>query len=585
MSEFIVHACAAAAGLLGVGLSAQQRRRAARRERPEQRRLRQLGDAGFEGLLLHRDGVVVEANAAAEALLGRSRAMIVGCDMAAFVSDAFAPRLADALRETPRGPVDVEIDRPGDAPLPVELQFRPVAWDEGEAVAVALRDLTERRLAEQRLDFLAHHDGLTGLPNRLLFNDRLSQAIELSARSGHGLAVICVDLDRFKEVRDLLGHGGGDQVLAQVATRLTATLRAIDTVARLDGDQFGIIQPLVERPEQAVMLARRLVACLAEPLRTRCGHEAALGASCGIALFPSDATSANSLLRNAGTALYYAKHDGRGAWRFFEHGMDQMLQQRLALAQDLRGAIERGELELHYQPYFASGSGRLLGFEALLRWLHPVHGPLLPADFVPLADASGLIEQLGGWVLHTACTAAADDLGPLRIAVNLSPAQFPAGTLPRLVAETLQRTGLPADRLELEVTEKLLIEQPDRSLAALTQLHDMGVRLCLDDFGTGFSSLGCLQRFPFDKVKIDRSYIESLGTDDAAGAVVRAVVGLAHGLHMVVTAEGVETEAQASLLRGLQCHEMQGYLFAQPAPLAVAMQLLAEAEPAHAIES
>ena len=577
MSQILVHGCALLLGLTGVVAAAWVIHRLATRVRPDHRRLRQLGEAGFEGILLHRDGIVVDANLALEELLGRSRAMIVGRKLQEFVTPAFVCQIGAMLDEAQHGAIEVEIERPGDEPLPVELHWRVVDYEDGEATAVAVRDLTERRLAEQRLDFLSHHDGPTGLPNRLLFDDRLGQALELSSRSGSGLAVICVELDRFKQLRELLGHGGADQILAQVATRLSATLRAIDTVARLDGDEFGIIQPLVAHPEAAVSLARRVVASIAQPFLAASGHEVSLSASCGIALFPSDGASAGGLLRSATTALYYAKHDGRGAWRFFERGMDQLLQNRLMLEQDLRGAIDRGELELHYQPYFACDSGRLLGFEALLRWMHPTQGPLLPAEFVPLAESAGLIEQIGAWALSTACEAAMAAQGPFRMAVNLSPAQFPGGGLPRLVAETLERTGLPAARLELEVTERLLIEQPDRSFAALQQLHDMGVRLCLDDFGTGFSSLGTLRRFPFDKIKIDRSYIDALGSDDGALAVVQAVIGLAHGLGMVVTAEGVETEAQAALLRGLRCHEAQGYLFGHPTPVREGAGLLVAA--------
>lgn len=534
-----------------------------RREGSDEARLRQMLDASFEGLLLHRHGKVVDANRALEELLGRNRADILDRHVLEFVAPDFVPQVKDVLHYSMPSTLEVEVERPDGSCLPVELHWRLVEYRSGRAVAVSVRDLTERRMAEERLDYLAHHDGLTGLPNRLLFNDRLSQALELTARTGDGLAVMCLDLDHFRQVNELLGHQVADRVLSQVANRLSATLRAIDTVARLDGDEFGVVQPLVATPEAAVNLARRLVACVAAPYQID-GRELTLGVSCGIALYPSDGTSASTLMRNANTALYYAKHDGRGAWRFFEPGMDQLLQHRLTLGQDLRGAIERDELELYYQPFYDCADGRLMGFEALMRWQHQTMGFLPPSEFIPLAESCGLIEALGAWALETACREAARMPGELIMSVNVSAAQFPSGTLPQLVADALHRTGLPARRLELEVTESVLIDQPERALGILQDLHDQGARLCLDDFGTGYSSLSYLRRFPFDKIKIDRSFVDALGTAADADAIVRAVIDLARALRMDVTAEGVQTVAQRQALHALGCHQMQGFLLGEP---------------------
>ena len=555
-------------------LSARSGRESGHARAREDVRLRKMAEASFEGLMFHRDGIVLDANPAMETVLGRSRAMIVGRDVSEFVAPDFSEMVGRALRSSVPGTIEVEILHPDASRLPVELLWREVEYDDRKAVAVSARDLTDRRIAEERVDFLAHHDGLTGLPNRLLFDDRLAQVLELAARTGDGVAALCLDLDGFKQINELLGHQAADQLLIQVANRLTATLRAIDTIARLGGDEFGVVQPLVTQPEAAANLARRLVACISQPYRIA-GRDVSVKASCGIALYPSDGLSPAGLLRSAYTALYYAKHDGRGAWRFFEPGMDQILQQRLSLEHDLRGALQRNELDLHYQPFYDCASNTLLGFEALMRWMHPSLGPLLPSEFVQLAEQSGLIDSIGRWALETACREAALAGGTFRVAVNVSPAQFRQSEFPGLVAEILRQTGLPPSRLELEVTESLLIEHPDRALAALDALHALGVHICLDDFGTGYSSLSYLRRFPFDKIKIDRSFIEALDGSEESTAIVRAVIELARGLRMVVCAEGVETAPQYDRLRDLKCHQVQGYLFARPMPAVDAIDLLA----------
>ncbi len=540
----------------------------------ESDRLRKLTDAAFEGLLFHREGIVLDANPAMEAVLGRSRDMILGHPVSEFVAPDYCDLAARALCASAAGSIEVEVLQPDARRLPVELLWREVTYDNQPAVAVSARDLTTRRIAEERHDFLAHHDGLTGLPNRLLFDDRLGQVLEMAARTGEGVAVMCLDLDRFRQINEQLGHQAADQLLIQVANRLTANLRAIDTIARLGGDEFGVVQPLVLSPEAAANLARRLVACIGQPYIVA-GSEVRVKASCGIALYPSDGTAPSIILRNAYTALYYAKHDGRGAWRFFEPGMDQILQQRLSLEQDLRSALERHQLDLHYQPYFNCATNALVGFEALLRWLHPELGPLTPAQFVPLAEQTGLIEQLGRWTLETACREAAMAGGTFVVTVNVSPSQFRQTGFADVVAETLAATGLPAQRLELEVTESLLLDHPDRALAAVDALHAMNVRVCLDDFGTGYSSLSHLRKFPFDKIKIDSSFVAALDGTATPTALVRAVIDLARGLGMLICAEGVETAAQERILRDLQCHQLQGYLFARPMPAVDAIELLA----------
>ena len=371
-----------------------------------------------------------------------------------------------------------------------------------------------------------------------------------------------LDLGRFKAVNDLLGHEAGDQLLIEVGQRLLETLRASDTLARLSGDEFVIIQPLVQQAREAAALARRVVEALSTPFEIF-GHPAEISVSIGIAVFPQDGASPTELMHNADTAMYRAKQDGHGTYLFFEPAMDRQIQERRQLEQDLRRAITRGEFVVYYQPLFECEAKTVSGFEALLRWQHPSRGMISPSEFIPLAEECGLIHTLGRWVLET--PAGKPPLGrPHRIAVNLSPVQFRQPDLPQLIAETLARTGLPPERLELEITEGVLIDNPDRAIAVLTALKALGTNISLDDFGTGYSSLSYLRRFPFDKIKIDQSFVKGLGEDDEARAIVQAIVALGRSLRLSVTAEGVETEGQLAQLRLLRCNQVQGFLLGRP---------------------
>ena len=537
----------------------------------ETQRLRQLADSSLEGIFIHRGGIVLDANQAMCRIAGRSLDDLIG----RHVLECVAPGSADLVRQRLQTPerlqasnadlVEIELIRADGATLAVEILARPIEHDGGEAVVVAVRDLSDRKRAEAKIRHLAHHDGLTGLPNRFLFNDRLAQALELAGRGETAVAILCIDLDRFKYVNDLLGHDGGDRLLVLVAERLRATVRGVDTVARLGGDEFAIVQPLAENARAAASLSQRIIENLTEPFQID-GHELEIGASIGIANYPTDGQAGALLLKNADTALYRAKQDGGSRFCFFEAGMDLKLRERRSLEQDLRHAIDRGEMELHYQPLFDCASTEIEGFEALLRWTHPVRGRVPPKDFIPLAEESGLILPIGNWVLKSACAEAASWRRPLRVAVNLSPAQFRQSDLASRVAEILARTGLPAHRLELEVTEGVLIEDTEHALETLGELKSQGIRISLDDFGTGYSSLSYLLRFPFDKLKIDRSFVEASGAEGNAGAIVGAIVALARSLRVSVTAEGVETEAQLEMLRATQCDEVQGFLLGHPVP-------------------
>ncbi len=408
-----------------------------------------------------------------------------------------------------------------------------------------------------RIAFLAHHDALTGLPNRRLFHDRLELAVAQAAR-GVDVAVLCLDLDRFKAVNDTLGHPVGDKLLQEVARRLAACLREGDTLARLSGDEFAVLQIGVARPEDAALLAHRIVRVIGEPYEVE-SHRVVIGTSIGIAVTPRDGTSVDTLLKNADTALYRAKAEGRGIYRFFEQEMNAELQARRMLELDIRRAIEESQFEIHYQPLINLASRRISGFEALLRWPHPERGMVAPAEFIPVAEDTGLIITLGAWVIREACIEAAGWPEHVKIAINLSPAQFRNEDLVGIVGQALVASGLEPSRLELEITESVLLQPDDPNLMTLHRLRQMGVRISMDDFGTGYSSLSYLRSFPFDKIKIDRSFVQGLSLDGGSVAIIRAVTGLSRSLGITTTAEGVETDEQLHCLVREGCHEVQGY--------------------------
>ena len=442
----------------------------------------------------------------------------------------------------------------------------------GRTVAVrgVCQDITERRAAAERIHRLAHHDALTGLANRMLLYERLSDAIARARRADGTLAVLCLDLDGFKAVNDLHGHAAGDRLLREAAARLGRSVRETDTVARLGGDEFVVLQTDPAQPAAARALAERLVAALAEPYELGVGDaQGAVTASIGVALFPGDGDDPDALLHNADTALYRAKWAGKNGSAFFQPEMDRELRERRVLERDLRHAVARGELALAWQPLSAvSGNGRVTGFEVLLRWQHPERGLVPPDLFIPVAEACGAIGAIGAWVLREACHEAARWAAPLRVAVNVSPLQAQQGeAFAEMVEGALAASGLAPARLELEVTEGVLIREGNRVLAALRRLKARGVRVALDDFGTGYSSLATLRAFPFDKIKIDRSFVTGIAADGQDAAIVRAVLGLARGLGLPVVAEGVETETQLKSLREAGCEEVQGWLIGRPAPI------------------
>ena len=433
-------------------------------------------------------------------------------------------------------------------------------------------DITEQRRNEARIAHMAHHDALTDLANRVLLRERLEETLERRSRDDQ-VAVLCMDLDRFKEVNDTLGHPMGDALLQAVARRLRGCIRESDIVARLGGDEFAILQPGVPQPAGADALARRIIEAISMPYDLD-GHQVVLGTSVGIAVAPEDGTEPDHLLSHADLALYRAKGDGRGTFRFFETGMDAAAQARRKLELDLRTALSTGAFELYYQPLFDLDRSEVSGFEALLRWNHPERGLMMPDDFIPLAEETGLIVPIGAWVLRQACSEAAGWPEQVKVAVNLSAVQLNTANLTELVFGALGASGLAASRLELEITESALLDNSEAAFATLRRLRDTGVRISLDDFGMGFSCLSYLRRFPFDKIKIDKSFIRDMGSDRQSVAIIQAVIGLGASLEMATVAEGVETRDEFDCLRAFGCTEVQGYYISRPRPAGEVAELL-----------
>src|SRR5882724_1530839 len=437
----------------------------------------------------------------------------------------------------------------------------------GGGWVATFEDITEWQQAQEQISHMARHDALTNLPNRTLFREQLEKALRLAKRSDQ-LAVFCLDLDHFKEINDTLGHPVGDALLREVARRLGECVTEHDTVARLGGDEFAIVQFCSDCDPSAVsLLASHIVEKIAAPFDIG-GHQLVVGVSIGISLAPEDGKNPDELLKKADLALYRAKADGRGTYRFFETGMDARAQARRVLELDLRAALQRKEFEVYYQPIRDVASDEVVAFEALVRWNHSLRGMISPVNFIPLAEETGLIVQLGDWVLRQACTDAAGWPRDVDVAVNLSPVQFKNPNLVLSVKAALLASNLPAHRLELEITESVLLQNSETTLAVLHELRGFGVRISLDDFGTGYSSLSYLRSFPFDKIKIDRSFVTDLATREDSMAIVRAVTGLGKSLGIVTTAEGVETDAQFDLLRREGCTQAQGFLFSRPRPAA-----------------
>ncbi|MBB3290833.1 MULTISPECIES: EAL domain-containing protein [Rhizobium] len=519
--------------------------------------LRGFVNASLEGLLIVRDGRIIDANERFFAISGWSAQQVTGVAPEAFLTLDMEAHADAAI------PLETTLSGSDGKSIPVETVRRSITYRGHECSVLVVRDLTERRQAQQMIEHLAHHDILTDLPNRSLFDQRMRQALQVADRKGGEVAVFCLDLDRFKAINDVFGHAEGDRILCKVAGILQHIIEEGDTVARLGGDEFAIIQPKRQQPAGATRLAERILAEFAMEM-DMARDPTAVGVSLGIAIYPRDGASAEQLYANADTALYRAKRAGRGHACFFDAEMDKAVRMRRQLENDLRQAILRRQLFLEYQPIYDVGSDSVSGYEALLRWAHPDRGLIDPETFIPIAEESGSIVAIGEWVLQQACQEAMRWSEPANVAVNLSPLQFMIPTLYDQIEGILRRTGLEPRRLELEITEAALMRERAVVIATLQRLHRLGVRVVMDDFGTGFSSLSNLRAFPFDKIKVDRSFTGALEHDPAARSIVRAIIGLGHSLNMPVVTEGVETETQRRIVIEEGCAQLQGIFFGKP---------------------
>ena len=527
-----------------------------RRNHAEEQRMRDLVNAAVEGLVVCRDGRIVTANASFLALADSSLDDLAGAEFCSLVS--VDPHLPSPDTK------EAFILRPDRTRLPVEVIERQIDYEGQPHTVFALRDLRERRQAEADIRHLAMHDPLTNLPNRRAFTERVEQEIEAHGTGENGvLALLCLDLDRFKEVNDLFGHAAGDAMLQRVADTVSGILAPGQMIARLGGDEFAILLPRLAEPAAAEAVADAILAAFRES-NSSAENEGLMSTSIGIALCPQDATTAEQLVSNADTALYCAKSDGRDAWRRFDPGMGHEVRSRRVMEHELRHAISRNQLRLVYQPQKRLDTGETIGFEALLRWKHPEQGNISPAVFVPVAEDSGAIIAIGEWVLEQACEAATKWQDSITIAVNVSAVQLHSADFAQTLHQILVRTGLSPQRLEIEITETALVRDMGRALSTLRRIKALGVKVAMDDFGTGYSSLSNLRAFPFDKIKIDGSFIRSVDTNPQAATIVKAVLGIGRGLGLPVLAEGVETSEELAFLSKELCQIGQGYLLGRP---------------------
>ncbi len=548
-----------------------------KRSEEEAERLSALANATFEAIVITVAGCVVDGNAALQDLLGTSIESLKGRKFDRLFS---TPTFASALSETPEdqglcdilanesGPYEMVALHAEGVRIPVEVRTREIVYRGEHTCVSAVVDLRERKKAEARIRHLAQHDPLTDLPNRAVFTDRLKESLDtLRVSESSGVtAVLLVDLDRFKDINDLHGHPVGDRVIQVTAERMRQAVREGDVVARLGGDEFAVLQSGIGFANQAADLAHRLLHILDQPIDCTGGLVVRSGASIGVALAPSDGNTCEALISRADTALYKAKSMGRGTYCIFEEGMDAAMKIRRELEADLAQAIERDEFELFFQPRMATSDASIAGYEALIRWHHPTRGLVSPTEFIPVAENSGQIVPIGKWVLSNACRIAQTAFPDRHVSVNVSPLQFRDKSFVETVAEALHRSGLSPQLLEIEITENVVIDDDARALGVLNALKKLGVRIALDDFGTGYSALGYLSRFPFDTIKIDRSFTAGIETSANTKAIVATILKLGRALGMTLVAEGVESASQLRLLVDDGCDEIQGYLIGRPEP-------------------
>jgi len=544
-----------------------------RRSDEEAERLAALTDATFEALCISVEGRIIDGNAAFEALVGLPMAKLKERDLFELIAPEDRPRLAERLADGQLEPHEIYILNAQGERIPVEMRGRDIIYRGARTRVSAIFDLRDRKKAEDQIRFLAQHDPLTNLPNRALFNEKLNEMIRATIATGTPSAVLLVDLDHFKDINDLHGHPVGDEVIKVTAERLRQVVRAGDMVARLGGDEYAVLQGQVEFANQAEDLAHRIVTELSRPIAVALDAKIRIGASVGVAICPRDGLQGDQLITRADTALYHAKNSGRNQYALFEPGMDAELRRRQLLDADLMPALEGDQFRLYFQPRLDLTTASIDCYEALIRWQHPENGLINPNDFIPVAEHSGKIVPIGTWVLREACRLAMQHLGTATVSVNVSPVQFRDKQFVETVAMALKDSGLAAERLEIEITESVLIDDDKRAIALLKHLKKLGIRIALDDFGTGYSSLGYLSRFPFDTIKIDRSFLQNARTDADALAIVDTIIRLGRALEMNIVAEGVEYIDEVAMLAERGCQEIQGFILGRPVPVADLLEL------------
>jgi Amt family ammonium transporter len=544
-----------------------------RRDHEEAERVAALANATFEAIMIHRDGIVIDGNEQLGLLVGIPLSDLLGRSIYDFLRDGETIRIIDMVKLNNDVSHELLVQRPDGECIPVQGRGRDIFYRGEKARVGCFVDLRERKEAESHIRYLAQHDPLTGLPNRVLFAERMKSLVE---RGGDdGFAVVMVDLDRFKDINDIHGHQAGDAVIREAAARLVVVAGPNDIAVRLGGDEFAVILGGATNAGELEEFGARILLAMAEPIDIGFGEQVNVSASVGGSLFPEHAGDVDAVIGCADVALYHAKNAGRNACRIFRCGMNELIEKRRSLEVDLEIALQRGEFELYLQPRVEVASAEIIGYEALLRWFHPTRGMISPGDFIPVAEASGKIIKLGEWVLAEACRLLGTIEG--RISVNVSPLQFRHSDFVADLAELLRSTGADPRRLELEITESVLIDDDKRAVQILNDLKRMGVDIALDDFGTGYSSLSYLSRYPFDTIKIDRSFVANLGVIDNAQVIVRTIIDLGAGLGMKIVAEGVERMEEALFLAQAGCDELQGYLLGKPVKVA---DIISEVDPA-----
>lgn len=564
IAPVIAAVCFGLLTLAFMGLRMTLNARARRRRDKEQ--LRELASMALEGLAVCDKGVIATANQSLERLFGMKQADLSGYSL----SHLLPGLVLDDLPEQEER--DAELMTADGQRVPVRVLRKVVSLGDKRQTVVAIRDQRERLRTEARMRTLAFSDALTGLPNRARLGDLVTQQAAIWREHGRDFAVLLIDLDRFKFVNDTLGHSMGDALLRKVAERLQSIIGEQDIVARLGGDEFAVIQSSISEANAPQRLAQRIVEAISQPFLLN-EQILNIGASVGVAL-PQSGSDPHEILRNADLAMYQAKAEGKATFRMFKPALAEHMEARRVLELDMRDAFEAGDFELHYQPVVEVRSGVVTTAEALIRWRHPTRGLIPPADFIPLAEETGFISRLGEWVLREACTHAMSWPSEIKVAVNLSPVQFRSQRLPETVMAVLASTGLPPDRLEIEITEGVMLDDEERTLAILIKLRAAGIGIAMDDFGTGYASLSYLRRFPFTKIKVDRSFVRQLPADTESAAIVRAIITMGACLGMATTVEGVETAEQYAFVAAEQCGQVQGYYISRPLPVAAFLAFL-----------